>query len=63
MISVESAGGLVKIKAVVAGREYTASGLRSDYPAVVGLLFIQMLKDGVSLDDICKAVREALQHL
>lgn len=60
MIALESAGGLVKIKAVALGREYVASGLKSDYPTVLGLLVIQMLKDGVPLDVICQALKEAL---
>ncbi|AEA13315.1 hypothetical protein TUZN_1855 [Thermoproteus uzoniensis 768-20] len=63
MISVERAGGSIKLKAVVSGKEYVAIGLRSDYPTVLGLLVIQMLKDGVSPDHICQAVKEALQHL
>ncbi len=60
MISLENLGGFVKVKATVMGREYVASGLRSDYPTVLGLLVIQMLKDGVPLDQICQALREAL---
>lgn len=60
MISLESAGGFVKVRAVVMGKEYVASGLKSDYPTVLGLLVIQMLKDGVPPDTICRALKEAL---
>ncbi|MEZ0247938.1 MAG: hypothetical protein ABWJ97_01575 [Thermoproteus sp.] len=58
--TIETSGGSVKIRAVVGGREYIALGLKSDYPTVVGLLLIQMLRDGTSPDDICKVLREVL---
>ncbi|CCC82277.1 hypothetical protein [Thermoproteus tenax] len=63
MISVDKEGGTIKIRANVGGREYEAVGLRVDSPAVVGLLVIQMLRDGVPLDEICRVLKEALQHL
>lgn len=58
--TIETSGGSVKIRAVAGGREYIALGLKSDYPTVVGLLLIQMLRDGTSPDDICKVLREVL---
>ncbi|MEL9990955.1 MAG: hypothetical protein QXP98_09865 [Thermoproteus sp.] len=58
--TIETSGGSVKIRAVIGGREYVALGLKSDYPTVVGLLLMQMLRDGVPPDDICRVLREVL---
>jgi len=46
-----------KISITVRDKTYVAQGPENDIETVVGLLFVQMLKDGVDLEEICNALR------
>ncbi|MBP1449761.1 MAG: hypothetical protein JZD41_07130 [Thermoproteus sp.] len=62
-VEVEESGGFLRIKAKVGEREYISVGLKSDYPTVVGLLVVQLLREGIDGDYVCEALRRTLAIL
>jgi len=63
MLRVERHGPIVRLVYEGGGREAVAIGPLSDLPAVLGLFLAQMTREGFTADDICTALRKALEEL
>jgi hypothetical protein len=63
MLRVERQGPIVRLVYEVGGREAAAVGPLSDLPTVLGLFVAQMAREGFTAEDICTALRKALEEL
>jgi len=63
MLRVERQGPIVRLVYEGGGREAVAIGPLSDLPTVLGLFVAQMAREGFTADDICTALRKAVEEL
>jgi hypothetical protein len=63
MLKVERQGPIVKLVYREGEREAVAVGPFSDLPTVLGLFVAQMTREGFTAEDICTALRKALEEL
>jgi hypothetical protein len=63
MLRVERQGPIVRLIYEGGEREAVAIGPLSDLPTVLGLFVAQMAREGFTADDICTALRKALEEL
>ncbi|MCX8136606.1 hypothetical protein [Pyrobaculum aerophilum] len=63
MLRVERNGPLVKLSFEKGGREAVAVGPLSDLPAVLGLFVAQMAREEFAVEDICQALKEAVEKI
>ncbi len=63
MLSVERQGPIVRLIYREGEKEAVAVGPLSDLPTVLGLFVAQMAREGFTADDICTALRKALEEL
>jgi hypothetical protein len=63
MLRVERQGPIVRLVYEVGGRKAVAVGPLSDLPTVLGLFVAQMAREGFTAEDICTALRKALEEL
>jgi hypothetical protein len=63
MLSVEKQGPIVRLVYREGEKEAVAVGPLSDLPTVLGLFVAQMAREGFTADDICTALRKALEEL
>jgi hypothetical protein len=63
MLRVERQGPIVRLVYEGGEKEAVAIGPLSDLPTVLGLFVAQMAKEGFTADDICTALRKALEEL
>jgi len=63
MLRVERQGPIVRLVYEGGEREAVAIGPLSDLPTVLGLFVAQMTREGFTTEDICSALRKALEEL
>jgi len=63
MLRVERQGPIVRLIYEGGGREAVAIGPLSDLPTVLGLFVAQMAREGFTAEDMCTALRKALNEL
>jgi hypothetical protein len=63
MLRVERQGPIVRLVYREGEREAVAIGPLSDLPTVLGLFVAQMTREGFTAEDICTALRKALEEL
>jgi hypothetical protein len=63
MLRVERQGPIVRLVYEGDEREAVAVGPLSDLPTVLGLFVAQMTREGFTAEDICTALRKALEEL
>jgi hypothetical protein len=63
MLRVERQGPIVRLVYEGGEREAVAIGPLSDLPTVLGLFVAQMTREGFTAEDICTALRKALEEL
>jgi hypothetical protein len=63
MLRVEKQGPTVRLVYKEGEKEAVAIGPLSDLPTVLGLFVAQMAREGFTADDICTALRKALEEL
>ncbi|AFA39111.1 hypothetical protein Pogu_1084 [Pyrobaculum oguniense TE7] len=63
MLRVEVAGPHIRLVYASGGKEVEAIGTRFDVPSLLGLFVAQMAREGIGVDEICKALREAVEKI
>ncbi|ACB39936.1 hypothetical protein [Pyrobaculum neutrophilum] len=63
MLRVERQGPVARLVYSAGGREAVAVGPMSDLPTLLGLFVAQMAREGFTAEDICSALRKALEEL
>jgi len=63
VLRVERNGPLVKLSFEKGDREAVAVGPLSDLPAVLGLFVAQMAREEFAVEDICQALKEAVEKI
>ena len=63
MLRVERQGPIVRLVYEGGEKEAVAIGPLSDFPTVLGLFVAQMAREVFTADDICTALRKALEEL
>jgi len=63
MLRVERQEPIVKLIYREGEKEAVAVGPLSDLPTVLGLFVAQMAREGYTAEDICSALRKALEEL
>jgi hypothetical protein len=63
MLRVERQEPIVRLVYREGEKEAVAVGPLSDLPTVLGLFVAQMAREGFTADDICTALRKALEEL
>jgi len=63
MLRVERQEPIVKLVYREGEKEAVAVGPLSDLPTVLGLFVAQMAREGFTAEDICTALRKALEEL
>jgi len=63
MLRVERQEPIVKLVYREGEKEAVAVGPLSDLPTVLGLFVAQMAREGYTAEDICSALRKALEEL
>lgn len=63
MLRVERQGPVARLVYKSGDREAVAVGPVSDLPTLLGLFVAQMAREGFTAEDICSALRKALEEL
>jgi hypothetical protein len=63
VLRVERQGPLVRLAYSGGGREAVAVGPAGDLPSLLGVFVAQMVREGFSAEEMCRALREALEAL
>ncbi len=61
MLKVEVRGSLIRLVYTRGQKEAEAIGHATDFPALLGLLVMQMVREKFEIDDICAALRQAME--
>ena len=63
MVRVEINGPHIRLVYAGGGKEVEAIGTKFDVPSLLGLFVAQMAREGIGVDEICKALREAVEKI